>query len=335
MQFRRVGNHPFFTPSHPRLSLSLCPTVGGRLFRIEPSLFACSPCTHTHTDTYMYTHVPTNTQTHSHTRLIPSFFRLCPRRYAPAEPTVMLLPRSLQSRVLCLFLLSPLCLPFPSLLFSSLRRPVLFLLSRWKRAYARARAKVCQKPFCSDRKNGTHCLLTCESALMAKVCEIIVNRDYIRENNAAQVLRSPLSPLSLRVHVHQHRCHTHVGDSPSPSCPISIVPVSLSLFLSRLANVSLRRQNTRTHGQRRRPPPARETTAARVNVHTGVCIHTRETGPGVHAHAWKKKLACARASERASERFAELPYRERGRRYFFYVQRERVHGERHAFDWPG
>lgn len=34
-------------------------------------------------------------------------------------------------------------------------------------------------------------MLTCESALMAKVCEMIVNRDYIRENNAGHPPRAP------------------------------------------------------------------------------------------------------------------------------------------------
>lgn len=33
-------------------------------------------------------------------------------------------------------------------------------------------------------------MLTCESALMAKVCEMIVNRDYIRENNAGHPPRA-------------------------------------------------------------------------------------------------------------------------------------------------
>lgn len=79
-------------------------------------------------------------------------------------------------------------------------------------AYARARAKVCQKPFCSDRKNGTHCLLTCESALMAKVCEIIVNRDYIRENNAGgYVLRARRRCL---------RPSAYVSTRPRPSTSV-------------------------------------------------------------------------------------------------------------------
>lgn len=37
------------TPFSPPPTLSLCLSVGGRLFRIEPSLFACPPHTHIHT----------------------------------------------------------------------------------------------------------------------------------------------------------------------------------------------------------------------------------------------------------------------------------------------
>lgn len=101
---------------------------------------------------------------------------------------------------------------------------------------------MCQKPFCSDRKNGTHCLLTCESALMAKVCEIIVNRDYIRENNAARILRFRHYCLSrgesVRIYASTstHIVFTHVSPfstSPSPSPSLSLSP-SLSCVYSSL-----------------------------------------------------------------------------------------------------
>lgn len=138
------------TPFSPPLSLF---HRGGCLFRIEPSLF------------------------------LPHTLAAFPLSFAAIRR------QGYSQSGLCSSLAYTLSLSFPpavSLWRRFLSRPSAVPAG----AYARARAKVCQKPFCSDRKNGTHCLLTCESALMAKVCEIIVNRDYIRENNASRVLRS-------------------------------------------------------------------------------------------------------------------------------------------------
>lgn len=134
-----------------------------------------------------------------------------------------------------------------------------------------------------------------------------------------QVLRSALTTVStrayvsLRVHVHLHRC-IHTSTTPawcnhlftSFSFPL---PISLSLFLS--STREYRHAYTHTHTQRWQA-------ASRVSVHTGVCIHTRETAPGSRTRV-KKTLV--RASASSSCRTG------RGRRYFFYVQRERVQGE--------
>lgn len=287
MQFRRVGNHPFFTPP-PFLSVS--PLVGASFASSLPF----SPA------------LPTHTSTHTYIRLFRSFSSLYPRLCSCSPRLRSSL--ALTALVLCLYLRS--LSPSPSL------HSVLFLLWRWKRAYARARAKVCQKPFCSDRKNGTHCLLTCESALMAKVCEIIVNRDYIRENNAARFY-VPLSPLSLRERTCLYAStSTYIVAYTRWRRPrgatISSLP-SLFLFRSLCHSFSLRRENTDTHTHTQRWQPA-----SRVSVHTGVCIHTRETAPGSRIRV-KKTLV--RASASSSCRTG------RGRRYFFYVQRERVQGE--------
>lgn len=167
---------------------------------------------------------------------------------------------------------------------------------------------------------------------MAKVCEIIVNRDYIRENNAARSyvpLATVSTPayVSLRVHVHLHRC-IHTLATPAWCTHLSSPPLSRSrtrarsLFTShsftrtfppRLLPVSLLREHTRVqdaHGE----AEARAYTGIHRRKHSG-CTHTREKKAG------------------ARERFAELPYREDVD--IFFTCNERECRERHAFDWPG
>lgn len=144
---------------------------------------------------------------------------------------------------------------------------------------------MCQKPFCSDRKNGTHCLLTCESALMAKVCEIIVNRDYIRENNAARFY-VPLSPLSLRERTCLYAStSTYIVAYTRRRRPrgatISSLP-SLSLFRSLCLSFSLRRENTDTHTHTHAHRGGR---LPLVSVYTQVCVYIRVKQHRVHAHA--------------------------------------------------
>lgn len=48
-------------------------------------------------------------------------------------------------------------------------------------------------------------MLTCESALMAKVCEMIVNRDYIRENNVDHPPRAYVSSARSREYMRHAR----------------------------------------------------------------------------------------------------------------------------------
>jgi len=101
----------------------------------------------------------------------------------------------------------------PSLTFSNLPLAFLSRLSARStspplrgaliRACARARAKVCQKPLCSDRKNGGIVCSLVNRALMAKVCEMIVNRDYIRRkqrrpSSARLIPRAVTSPPRAR-----------------------------------------------------------------------------------------------------------------------------------------
>lgn len=166
-------------------------------------------------------------------------------------------------------------------------------------------------------------MLTCESALMAKVCEIIVNRDYIRENNAARFY-VPLSPLSLRERTCLYAStSTYIVAYTRRRRPrgatISSLP-SLSLFRSLCPSFSLRRENTDTHTHTQRWQAA-----SRVSVHTGVCIHTRETAPGSRTRV--KKRWCARALRRAAVPGEDVD--------IFFTCNERECRERHAFDWPG
>lgn len=104
----------------------------------------------------------------------------------------------------------------------------------------------------------------------------------------------------------------HTPVSPF-STYLSLPPsTSLSLSLTPVSPFAIRR------GARSRS----------VCTRVGVDRYRRKHVEFTHTREKKKR---ARASERAVRR-AAVPG---GRRYFFYVQRERECRERHAFDWPG
>lgn len=76
-------------------------------------------------------------------------------------------------------------------------------------------------------------MLTCESALMAKVCEMIVNRDYIRENNAGHPPRASHRAYIRLLRARGGRCTTRAYLATVRVCARTCVCVYAGATLSR------------------------------------------------------------------------------------------------------